>query len=117
MVDVVYAYGGFGSKVGDDVRGRVNEFGSIDELAGKLGSINGRVAVVARSATDAIRLMDRLGNAEVIYLPEYYEDAAKKVLSGGAPGVARVRHEGLGEVLRSSSLMTLRMVRRTPPLG
>ena len=82
LVDVVYAYGGFGSKVGDDVRGRVNEFGSIDELAGKLGSVNGRVAVVARSTTDAIKLRNKLGNAEVIYLPEYYEDAAKEVLSG-----------------------------------
>jgi hypothetical protein len=97
LVDVVYAYGGFGSKVGDDVRGRVNEFGSIDELAGKLGSVNGRVAVVARSTTDAIRLRNKLGNAEVIYLPKYYEDAAKEVLAGGVPRVARVRHEGLGE--------------------
>jgi hypothetical protein len=26
LVDAVYAYGKFGSKVGDDVRGRVNEF-------------------------------------------------------------------------------------------
>jgi len=104
LVDVVYAYGGFGSKVGDDVRGRVNEFGSIDELVGKLGSVNGRVAVVARSTTDAIRLRDRLGNAEVIYLPKYYEDAAKEVLSGGAPGVAGVRHEGLGEGISPSML-------------
>jgi len=104
LVDVVYAYGGFGSKVGDDVRGRVNEFGSIDELAGKLGSVNGRVAVVARSTTDAIRLRNKLDNAEVIYLPEYYEDAAKEVLSGGAPGVARVRHEGLGEGISPSML-------------
>ena len=104
LVDVVYAYGGFGSKVGDDVRGRVNEFGSIDELAGKLGSVNGRVAVVARSTTDAIRLRNKLGNAEVIYLPKYYEDAAKEVLSGGAPGVARVRHEGLGEGISPSML-------------
>jgi hypothetical protein len=104
LVDVVYAYGGFGSKVGDDVRGRVNEFGSLDELAGKLGSANGRVAVVVRSTTDAIRLRDRLGNAEVIYLPKYYEDAAKEVLSGGVPGVAGVRHEGLGEGISPSML-------------
>lgn len=104
LVDVVYAYGGFGSKVGDDVRGRVNEFGSIDELAGKLGSVNGRVAVVVRSTTNAVRLRDRLGNAEVIYLPKYYEDAAKEVLSEGIPGVARVRHEGLGEGISPSML-------------
>jgi hypothetical protein len=104
LVDVVYAYGGFGSKVGDDVRGRVNEFGSIDELAGKLGSVNGRVAVVARSTTDAIRLRNKLGNAEVIYLPKYYEDAAKEVLAGGVPRVARVRHEGLGEGISPSML-------------
>jgi hypothetical protein len=104
LVDVVYAYGGFGSKVGDDVRGRVNEFGSIDELAGKLGSVNGRVAVVVRSTTDAVRLRNKLGNAEVIYLPEYYEDAAKEVLSGGVPGVARVRHEGLGKGISPSML-------------
>jgi len=104
LVDVVYAYGGFGSKVGDDVRGRVNEFGSIDELAGKLGNANGRVAVVARSTTDAIRLRNKLGNAEVIYLPKYYKDAAKEVLSGGAPEVAKVRHEGLGEGISPSML-------------
>ena len=104
LVDVVYAYGGFGSKVGDDVRGRVNEFRSIDELAGKLGSVNGRVAVVARSTTDAIRLRNKLGNAEVIYLPKYYKDAAKKVLAKRAPGVARVRHEGLGEGISPSML-------------
>jgi len=104
LVDVVYAYGGFGSKVGDDVRGRVNEFGSIDELAGKLGSVNGRVAVVVRSTTDAIRLRDKLGNAEVIYLPKYYKDAAKKVLKGGDLEVARVRHEGLGEGISPSML-------------
>jgi hypothetical protein len=104
LVDVVYAYDKFGSKVGDDVRGRVNEFGSIDELAGKLGSVNGRVAVVTRSTTDAIRLRNKLGNAEVIYLPKYYEDAAKEVLSGGPLGVARVRHEGLGEGVSPSML-------------
>jgi len=104
LVDVVYAYDGFGSKVKDDVRGRVNEFGSIDELAGKLGSVNGRVAVVAGSTTDAIRLRNKLSNAEVIYLPKYYEDAAKEVLSGGASGVARVRHEGLGEGISPSML-------------
>ncbi|MDT7868088.1 MAG: hypothetical protein RQ853_06730, partial [Acidianus sp.] len=104
MVDVVYAYGGFKSKVGDDVRGRVIEFSSVDELVGKLGSVNGRVAVVARSTTDAVRLRDRLGNAEVIYLPKYYEDLAKEMLSGGAPGVARVRHEGLGEGVSPSML-------------
>ena len=39
LVDVVYAYGGFGSKVGDDVRGRVNEFSSIEELVSRLGSV------------------------------------------------------------------------------
>jgi hypothetical protein len=104
LVDVVYAYDGFGSKVGDDVRGRVIEFGSVDELAGKLGSVNGRVAVVARSTTDAVRLRDRLGNAEVIYLPKYYEDLAKEMLSGGVPGVAEVRHEGLGEGISPSML-------------
>jgi len=104
LVDVVYAYGGFGSKVGDDVRGRVIEFSSVDELVGKLGSVNGRVAVVARSTTDAVRLRDKLGNAEVIYLPKYYEDAAKEVLSGGVPGVAGVRHEGLGEGVSPSML-------------
>jgi hypothetical protein len=104
LVDVVYAYGGFGSKVGDDVRGRVFEFSSVDELAGKLDGVNGRVAVVARSTTDAVRLRDRLGNAEVIYLPEYYKDAAKEVLSGGVPGVAGVRHEGLGEGISPSML-------------
>jgi hypothetical protein len=109
LVDVVYAYREFGSKVGDDVRDRVNEFGSIDELAGKLGSVNGRVAVVAGSTTDAIRLRNKLSNAEVIYLPEYYEDAAKEVLKGGALGVdrvrlARVRHEGLGEGISPSML-------------
>ena len=104
LVDVVYAYAGFGSKVGDDVRGRVNEFSSVDELAGKLGGVNGRVAVVTRSTTDAVRLRDKLGNAEVIYLPEYYKDAAKKVLAGGVPEVARVRHEGLGEGISPSML-------------
>jgi len=104
LVDAVYAYGGFGSKVGDDVRGRVIEFSSVDELVGKLGSVNGRVAVVVRSTTDAVRLRDRLGNAEVIYLPKYYEDAAKEVLSGGVPGVAGVRHEGLGEGVSPSML-------------
>jgi len=104
LVDVVYAYDRFGSKVGDDVRGRVIEFSSVDELAGKLGSVSGRVAVVARSTTDAIRLRDKLGNAEVIYLPEYYKDAAKKVLKGGDLEVARVRHEGLGEGISPSML-------------
>jgi len=104
LVDVVYAYREFGSKVGDDVRGRVNEFGSTDELVGRLGSVNGRVAVVARSTTDAIRLRDKLGNAEVIYLPKYYEDAAKEVLAGGVPRVAWVRHEGLGEGISPSML-------------
>jgi len=104
LVDVVYAYGGFGSKVSDDVRGRVNEFSSIDELAGKLGSVNGRVAVVARSTTDAIRLRDKLGNAEVIYLPKYYEDATKETLGKGIPEVAKVRHEGLGEGISPSML-------------
>jgi len=82
LVDVVYAYVGFRSKVGDDVRGRVNEFNSVDELAGKLGSANGRVAVVVRSTTDAVRLRDKLGKAEVIYLPEYYKDAARRCLRG-----------------------------------
>ena len=104
LVDVVYAYDRFGSKVGDDVRGRVIEFSSVDELAGKLGSVSGRVAVVVRSTTDAVRLRDRLGNAEVIYLPKYYKDAAKKVLRGGVPEVARVRHEGLGEGISPSML-------------
>jgi len=104
LVDVVYAYVGFGSKVDDDVRGRVIEFSSVDELVGKLGSVNGRVAVVARSTMDAVRLRDKLDNAEVIYLPEYYEDAAKEVLSGGVPGVAEVRHEGLGEGISPSML-------------
>jgi len=104
LVDVVYAYAGFGSKVGDDVRGRVIEFSSVDELAGKLDGVNGRVAVVARSTTDAVRLRDRLGNAEVIYLPKYYKDAAKKVLRRRAPKVARVRHEGLGEGISPSLL-------------
>ena len=97
LVDAVYAYVGFGSKVGDDVRGRVNEFRKIDELVGKLGGVNGRVVVVTGSTADAVRLRDKLGNAEVIYLPKYYEDAAKKVLSKDALEVARVRHEGLGE--------------------
>ena len=41
LVDAVYAYGGFGSKVGDDVRGRVNEFSSIEELVSRLGSVEG----------------------------------------------------------------------------
>jgi len=104
LVDVVYAYVGFRSKVGDDVRGRVNEFNSVDELAGKLGSANGRVAVVVRSTTDAVRLRDKLGKAEVIYLPEYYKDAAKKVLKGVDLEVARVRHEGLGEGISPSML-------------
>jgi hypothetical protein len=109
LVDVVYAYREFGSKVGDDVRDRVNEFGSTDELVGRLGSVNGRVAVVARSTTDAIRLRNKLSNAEVIYLPKYYEDAAKEVLSGGALEVdrvrlARVKHEGLGEGISPSML-------------
>ncbi|MEJ2773065.1 hypothetical protein [Stygiolobus sp. CP859M] len=104
LVDVVYAYREFGSKVGDDVRGRVNEFGGIDELVGRLGSVNGRVAVVARSTTDAIRLRDKLSNAEVIYLPKYYEDAAKEVLSGDALKLARVRHEGLGKGISPSML-------------
>jgi len=104
LIDVVYAYGGFGSKVGDDVRGRVIEFSSVDELVGKLDSVNGRVAVVVRSTIDAIRLRDKLGNAEVIYLPKYYEDLAKEMLSGGAPGVARVRHEGLGDGISLSML-------------
>jgi len=104
LVDVVYAYRGFGSKVGDDVRGRVIEFSSVDELVGKLGSVNGRVAVVARSTTDAVRLRNKLGNAEVIYLPKYYEDAAKEMLSGGVPGVAGVRHEGLDEGVSPSML-------------
>jgi len=104
LVDVVYAYDGFRSKVEDDVRGRVNEFGNIDDLVGKLGNVNGRVAVVTRSTTDAIRLRNKLSNAEVIYLPKYYEDAAKEVLSGGPPGVARVRHEGLGEGISPSML-------------
>ena len=85
LVDVVYAYDGFRSKVEDDVRGRVNEFGSIDELVSKLGSVNGRIAVVVGSTTDAIRLRNKLGNAEVIYLPKYYEDATKEVLAGGVP--------------------------------
>jgi len=104
LVDVVYAYDGFGSKVEDDVRGRVNEVGSIDELVSKLGSVNGRVAVVAGSTTDAIRLRNKLGNVEVIYLPEYYEDVAKEVLSEGVPRVARVKHEGLGEGISPSML-------------
>ena len=104
LVDVVYAYDGFGSKVEDDVRGRVNEFGSIDDLAGKLGSVNGRVAVVARSTMDAIRLRNKLGNAEIIYLPKYYKDAAKKVLAKRALKLARVRHEGLGEGISPSML-------------
>ena len=103
-VDAVYAYDKFGSKVGEDVRGRVNEFGKIDELAGKLGSVNGRVVVVTGSTTDAVWLRDKLGNAEVIYLPEYYEDAAKKVLKGVDLEVARVRHEGLGEGISPSML-------------
>ena len=46
LVDVVYAYGGFGSKVGDDVRSRVNEFSSIEELVSRLGGVERRVAVV-----------------------------------------------------------------------
>ena len=104
LVDVVYAYGGFGSKVGDDVRGRVIEFGGVDDLVGKLGSVDGRVAVVARSTTDAVRLRDILGNAEVIYLPKYYKDAAKEALSGDVPEVAEVRHEGLGEGISPSML-------------
>ncbi|PVU72838.1 hypothetical protein DDW10_03565 [Sulfolobales archaeon SCGC AB-777_J03] len=103
-VDAVYAYDKFGSKVGEDVRGRVNEFRKIDELVGKLGSANGRVVVVTRSTTDAVRLRDKLGKAEVIYLPEYYEDAAKKVLKGVDLEVARVRHEGLGEGISPSLL-------------
>jgi hypothetical protein len=45
LVDVVYAYGGFGSKVGDDVRSRVNEFSSIEELVSRLGGVERRVAV------------------------------------------------------------------------
>jgi hypothetical protein len=104
LVDVVYAYGGFGSKVGDDVRGRVIEFGRVDDLVGKLGSVDGRVAVVARSTTDAVRLRDILGNAELIYLPKYYKDAAKEALSGDGPEVAGVRHEGLGEGVSPSML-------------
>jgi len=131
LVDAVYAYVGFGSKVNEDVRGRVNEFNSVDELAGKLGSANGRVVVVTKSTADAVRLRDKLGKAEVIYLPEYYKDVAKEVLSEGyskqsmkfkffvkvakevlcrgAPGVdkvrlARVRHEGLGEGISPSML-------------
>ena len=103
-VDAVYAYDKFGSKVDEDVRGRVNEFDSVDELAGKLGSVNGRVVVVTRSTADAVRLRDRLGKAEVIYLPEYYEDVAKKVLSKDVLEAARVRHEGLGEGISPSML-------------
>jgi len=104
LVDAVYAYDKFGSKVGEDVRGRVIEFRKIDELAGKLGNVNGRVAVVARSTADAVRLRDKLGKAEVIYLPEYYEDAAKKVLKGVDLEVSRVKHEGLGEGISPSML-------------
>jgi tetrahydromethanopterin S-methyltransferase subunit G len=104
LVDAVYAYDKFGSKVGEDVRGRVIEFRKIDELVGKLGNANGRVVVVARSTMDAVRLRDKLGKAEVIYLPEYYEDAAKKVLKGVDLEVARVRHEGLGKGISPSML-------------
>ena len=104
LVDSVYAYEKFGSKVGEDVRGRVNEFNSVDELVGKLGSVNGRVVVVAGSTTDAVRLRDKLGNAEVIYLPEYYKDVAKKMLSKDVLEAARVRHEGLGEGISPSML-------------
>jgi KaiC/GvpD/RAD55 family RecA-like ATPase len=104
LVDAVYAYVGFGSKVDDDVRGRVIEFNSVDELAGKLGSANGRVVVVAGSTADAVRLKKKLSNAEVIYLPKYYEDAAKEVLSKDVLEVARVRHEGLGEGISPSLL-------------
>ena len=104
LVDSVYAYDGFGSKVDSDVRGKVNEFGKIDELAGKLGGVNGRVVVVSGSTTDAVKLRNKLSNAEVIYLPKYYEDAAKKVLKGVDLEVARVRHEGLGEGISPSML-------------
>jgi KaiC/GvpD/RAD55 family RecA-like ATPase len=104
LVDAVYAYVGFGSKVGDDVRGRVIEFRKIDELAGKLGNVNGHVVVVAGSTTDAVRLRNKLSNAEVIYLPKYYKNAAKKVLKGVDLEVARVRHEGLGEGISPSLL-------------
>ena len=104
LVDAVYAYEKFGNKVDNDVRGGVNEFDNIDELAGKLGSVIGRVVAVTRSTTDAVRLRDKLRNAEVIYLPKYYEAAAKKVLSGDVPEVARVRHEGLGEGISPSLL-------------
>ncbi|MDT7970951.1 MAG: hypothetical protein RQ842_10295, partial [Vulcanisaeta sp.] len=85
---------------------------------------NGRVVVVTRSTTDAVRLRNKLGKAEVIYLPKYYEDAAKRVLNKGyweqlmkffvkadkkLPSevdleVARVRHEGLGEGISPSML-------------
>jgi len=49
-------------------------------------------------------LRDKLSNAEVIYLPKYYEDVAKKVLKGVDLEVARVRHEGLGEGISPSML-------------
>ncbi len=59
--------------------------------------LRGRVTVVVRSTTDAVRLRIRLGNAKVIYLPKYYEDTAKEVLSRDIPEVAKVRHEGLSK--------------------
>ena|GEM_PF-2645044 len=59
--------------------------------------LRGRVAVVVRNTIDAVRLRIRLGNAEVIYLPKYYEDIAKEVLSRDIPEVAKVRREGLGK--------------------
>ena len=49
-------------------------------------------------------MRNKLGNAEVIYLPKYYKDAAKEVLAGGVPRVAWVRHEGLGEGISPSML-------------
>jgi hypothetical protein len=46
LVDAVYAYGEFRSKVSDDVRGKVNWFSSIEELVSRLGGVERRVAVV-----------------------------------------------------------------------
>jgi hypothetical protein len=44
---------------------------------------------------DAVGLRIRLGNAKVIYLPKYYEDTAKEVLSRDILRLLRLGMRGL----------------------
>jgi hypothetical protein len=89
-----------------EVEEYVEEYGSLEELVGKLKGREGElVAVVPESSCEAVALMQMLEKeapylrVQLLYLPQLYREAAQGY-SEDVRSLARVEHSKLGEVYK-----------------